>query len=72
MGIFTVNELAQNGKMIYAEYGFPEKIILDAGTNFTSDIQTVLQADEHPAVHNLILSPLEQWPSEGMHKTSKT
>ena len=33
-------------KMIFAEYGLPEMIILDIGTNFIiRDIQMVLQAN---------------------------
>ena len=35
-------------------------IILDAGIKFTSDIQTILQTNEHRTGHNIILSLPEQ------------
>ena len=35
---------------------------------YTRDVQTILQADEHTAVHNIILSWPQQWTKEGTHK----
>ena len=46
--------------MIFVEYGLAKRIISDVGTKFTSETFTVLQADEHPAVHNIIIPPPEQ------------
>ena len=66
-----MGNLVQKVKMIFAAYGIPEKIASDAGTNFTSEVFRVLQADEHSAVHNIILPPPEQWQSGGMQKICK-
>ena len=60
IGSLAVDDKVQMAK-IFAGYGLPKKIISDADTNLTSEtLRTVLWADEHYAVHNIIISPPEQ------------
>ena len=64
--------LVQVAKMIFAEYGLSKSIVSEVGHKFNfRSIQIVLQADEHPGVHNH-LTPPQQWPSGGMHIICKT
>ena len=64
----AMDYLVQKAKIRFGEYGVPKQIILDTGMNFTSDIHTTLQADEHAVGHNIILLSPEQWSGGSMYK----
>ena len=63
----SADDLVHTTKLISAEFGLPKRIISDASTLYFRNIQGILKKDEHPTVCNILLSPLKQWPSRGLH-----
>ena len=55
VGNLAADDIVQIAKIIFAEYGLPKMIVSDAGKFHIRNIQTVVQVDEHPAIHIIIL-----------------
>ena len=55
-------------KVVFAEFGLPKKLVLDAGMNFTAEQFRFLQVLKYRSGLYIIVPQPEKWTGGGMHK----